>query len=318
MYFADELAVTAPASVASCGEKLELNAKTGPDRSATVPAKLTNDRLTFADGSLASVAAEAQVSESENLIRVDLTETANTVSGLFTVTYDPAVLTYTGSVSALLTAEKVANGTITLAYANGRELAADSALASLTFTANADYYDTEIVIETLQRGAADVTGETATVSVSKEAEVIAYGWSGYTNWRLTADGTLTFIPTEQTENGQTNLKNYWKVNGVLTLPWGDYADQITKVVIEEGIHDIGQMAFYEMPNLRKVVLADSVVEIRSYAFKNCTSLTDINLEVVEYIREGAFYGCSALENVTITDGTVIEDWAFSRSGVIVP
>ena len=51
---------------------------------------------------------------------------------------------------------------------------------------------------------------------------------------------------------------------------------------------------------------------------NCTTLTDINLEVVEYIREGAFYGCSALENVTITDGTVIEDWAFSRSGVIVP
>jgi hypothetical protein len=148
--------------------------------------------------------------------------------------------------------------------------------------------------------------------------VIATGWSGYTTWELTSDGVLTFSPTEQQENGQTNLKNYWKVNGVLTLPWGDYAESITKVVIEEGIHDIGQMAFYEMPNLRKVVLADSVVEIRNYAFKNCTSLTDINLEVVEYIREGAFYGCSALENVTITDGTVIEDWAFSRSGVIVP
>ena len=318
MYFADELAVTAPASVANCGEKLELNAKVGPDRSATVPAKLTNDRLTFADGSLASVAAEAQVSESENVIRVDLTETANTVSGLFTVTYDPAVLTYTGSSSTLLTAEKVENGTITLAYANGRELAADSALASLTFTANAAYYDTEIVIETLQRGAADVTGETSTVSVSKEAEVIAYGWSGYTNWRLTADGTLTFIPTEQTENGQTNLKNYWKVNGVLTLPWSAYAEQITSVVVEDGIHDIGQMAFYELPNLTTVTLGADIVEIRNYAFKNCASLTQINLENVDFIREGAFYGCSSLETVNLMDGVVIEDWAFSKTPVVLP
>ena len=313
MYFADELAVTAPASVANCGEKLELNAKVGPDRSYVVPAKLTNDRLTFADGSLASVAAEAQVSESENVIRVDLTETANTVSGLFTVTYDPAVLTYTGSTSALLTAEKVENGTITLAYANGRELSADSALASLTFTANAAYYDTEIVIETLQRGAADVTGETSTVSVSKAAEVIAYGWSGYTNWRLTADGTLTFIPTEQTENGQTNLKNYWKVSGVLTLPWSAYAEMITEVVIEDGIHDIGQMAFYELPNLKRVTLGADIVEIRNYAFKNCTSLTEINLENVDFIREGAFYGCSSLETVNLMDGVVIEDWAFSKT-----
>ena len=151
-----------------------------------------------------------------------------------------------------------------------------------------------------------------------EVKVIASGWSGYTTWELTSDGTLTFSPTELTENGQTNLKNYWKVGGVLTLPWSGYAEQITKVVVKEGIHDIGQMAFYEMPNLQEVVLADSVVEIRNYAFKNCQNLTDINLEVVEFIREGAFYGCTALEDVSFADGVVIEDWAFSRTDVIVP
>ena len=144
--------------------------------------------------------------------------------------------------------------------------------------------------------------------------VIAEGWSGYTTWVLTDDGTLTFNPTDQKlENGKTNLKNYWKVEGVLTLPWSAYADLITKVVIGEGIHDIGQMAFYELPNLTEVVLPDSAVEIRNYAFKNCPKLTTINLEVVEYIREGAFYGCAALENITLTEGTVVEDWAFTRT-----
>ena len=147
-----------------------------------------------------------------------------------------------------------------------------------------------------------------------EVEVIASGWSGYTTWVLTSDGTITFTSSgEKLENGESNLKNYWKVNGELTLPWGEYAEQITKVVINEGIHDIGQMAFYELPNLVEVVLPESAVEIRNYAFKNCSKLTTINLEVVEFIREGAFYGCSALENVSFTDDVVIEDWAFSRT-----
>ena len=149
--------------------------------------------------------------------------------------------------------------------------------------------------------------------------VIATGWSGYTTWTLTADGVLTFVPSgEKLENGETNLKNYWKVNGVLSLPWGEYAEQITKVVVSEGIHDIGQMAFYELPNLTEVQLPSTIVEIRGYAFKNCAKLTTINLENVDFIREGAFYGCAALENISFLNGVVIEDWAFSKTPVVLP
>ena len=119
-------------------------------------------------------------------------------------------------------------------------------------------------------------------------------------------------------NGETNLKNYWKVNGKLTLPWSEYAEMITTVVIEDGIHDIGQMAFYELPNLTEVQLPSTIVEIRGYAFKNCAKLTTINLENVDFIREGAFYGCAALENVSFLNGVVIEDWAFSKTPVALP
>ena len=102
-------------------------------------------------------------------------------------------------------------------------------------------------------------------------------------------------------------------NGVLTLPWSAYADMITTVVISDGIHDIGQMAFYELPNLTTVELGTDIVEIRNYAFKNCKALTSINLENVDFIREGAFYGCSALENIDLMDGVVIEDWSFTKT-----
>ena len=151
-----------------------------------------------------------------------------------------------------------------------------------------------------------------------EVQTLAEGWSGYTVWKLTDDGVLTVTPTEEKYNGETNMKNYWKVNGVLTLPWGDYAEIITKVVIEEGVNDIGQMAFYELPNLVEVVLPESAVEIRHYAFKNCAKLTTINLEVVEVICEGAFYGCAALEDVQFANNVTIGDWAFSKTPVQIP
>ena len=151
-----------------------------------------------------------------------------------------------------------------------------------------------------------------------EPEIVAEGWSGYTTWTLTSDGTLTVSPTEQRYNGKCNMANYHKINGVLTLPWSAYADQITKVVIEEGVNAIGQMAFYGLPNLTEVVLADSVQDIRNYAFKGCESLTDINLGKVLVLREGAFYGCSSLTDVDYSGAVVIAEWVFSKTGVIFP
>ena len=147
-----------------------------------------------------------------------------------------------------------------------------------------------------------------------DSDVIASGWSGYTTWVLTADGTLTFSPSGQSEGGQCNLRNYWKVGGVLTLPWGEYADMITAVVIEEGIHDIGQMAFYGLTNLKSVTLPSTVVEIRDCAFKGCTSLTEINFPAgLKEIRQSAFYGCTSLCKVVIPASvTVIEEYAFAH------
>ena len=148
-----------------------------------------------------------------------------------------------------------------------------------------------------------------------EPEVIASGWSGYTTWRLTDDGVITFSPTEERFNGKCNMANYHKVNGVLTLPWADYADLIETVVIEEGIHAVGQMAFYELPNLQTVILPESVEEVRNYTFKNVTTLQSINLENVSIIGEGAFYGCTGLTDVNLSGFVTVGDWAFAHSGI---
>ena len=153
-----------------------------------------------------------------------------------------------------------------------------------------------------------------------EPQVIASGWSGYTLWTLTDDGTLTVSPSGQTlDNGKCNMRNYSKdANGVLTLPWSDYAELIETVVVEEGVNAVGQMAFYSLPNLKTVVLAESVDEIRNYAFKNCSALESVNLENVAAICEGAFYGCSSLTDVTFSGFVTVGEWAFAHSGVTYP
>ena len=185
--------------------------------------------------------------------------------------------------------------------------------ANINGMLKAETPDTYTVV--YQKAGVELNRTTVTVK-APEAKVIAEGWSGYTTWVLTDDGTLTFSPTEERWNGKCNMANYHKVGGVLTLPWSAYAETITKVVVEEGIHAVGQMAFYGLPNLKTVVLADSVEEVRNYAFKNVTSLTTINLENVMFIREGAFFGCSGLKDLTFLSGVVIEDWAFSYTDII--
>ena len=58
-----------------------------------------------------------------------------------------------------------------------------------------------------------------------------------------------------------NLKNYWKVNGVLPLPWRAYAEMINNVIISDGILDIGRMAFYGCSPQENINFVDSVSDI---------------------------------------------------------
>ena len=249
-------------------------------------------------------------------VRIMASEAKTVSDGKLVVTYDSAKMTYVGTKAwsdEVTLSVNPSAGKIILAFASA-EAADAGELFALDFIAFVPG-TASIAIDGssyLTGVEADLAQETS-FEITERVSVIAEGWSGYTTWKLTDDGTLTFTPSEQKlEDGQTNMKNYWKVNGVLTLPWTNYAEKITKVVIEEGIHDIGQMAFYELPNLTEVQLPESAVEIRGYAFKNCKSLTTINLEVVEFIREGAFYGCTSLNEVNLAEGVVVEDWAFSK------
>ncbi|MBQ7499976.1 MAG: leucine-rich repeat protein [Clostridia bacterium] len=55
--------------------------------------------------------------------------------------------------------------------------------------------------------------------------------------------------------------------------WLVYADQITSVVIEEGITGIGSSAFEDLVNLESVTLSSTVAQIGLNSFNNCPSIS---------------------------------------------
>ena len=133
---------------------------------------------------------------------------------------------------------------------------------------------------------------------------VASGWSGMTQWTLTEDGTMRVY-------GSGSMKNY---TSKTAMPWYAYADQITQLVVEDGVTAIGNYAFYGMPALESAQIAETVTAIGDYAFKNCSELVSANLPTgLSSLGDSAFYACSSLEAVEIPASLyTIKPYAFKN------
>lgn len=120
---------------------------------------------------------------------------------------------------------------------------------------------------------------------SKESNIIYYDNIYFTMYDYTSD-TLV-IPS--TING-TSIK---KITGI------NYSN-VKKVVIEEGIEEIGDYAFLGMDNLEEITLPSTLKKIGKYAFVKCTSIHEIHIpKSVTYIGQNAFEGWNENQTVEI-------------------
>jgi len=85
----------------------------------------------------------------------------------------------------------------------------------------------------------------------------------------------------------------------------EYLNDVTALVIEEGISEIGARAFAYLPNLESVEFKGDVT-LGTYAFRNCSSLKSVTFDGDAYIGRYAFYGCSALEEINVPDDASID------------
>ena len=86
----------------------------------------------------------------------------------------------------------------------------------------------------------------------------------------------------------------------------------TSYTIPDSVTEIGSSAFYNCSSLTNITIPDSVMSIGNSAFSQCTSLTNITIpNSVTTIGGWAFSYCSSLTNITIPDSvTEIEFAAF--------
>ena len=97
-------------------------------------------------------------------------------------------------------------------------------------------------------------------------------------------------------------------------PWYSSRSSINKVVIADGVMSIGSYAFSYCQNLTSITIGNSVTLIGNRTFYNCSSLTSITIpDSVPSIGSYSFYNCSSLTSVIIGDGvTNIGNYSFSN------
>lgn len=114
-------------------------------------------------------------------------------------------------------------------------------------------------------------------------------------WKLSSDGILTI-------SGDGSMADYG-TSSTREAPYRMYQDQITAVVVEEGVTRIGQCAFVGLRNVKQVALADSIETISYEAFYGDRSLTEIEIpSSVKHLDAEAFLNCAALEKVILHEG----------------
>lgn len=176
-------------------------------------------------------------------------------------------------------------------------------------------------------------------NIKETQEMIAnYSTTEENTWDVSANGDGSVIATLSddgilTISGEGNMKN-WK-RTYYSSDWHKNKGKVIKIVIEEGVTNIGDNAFedcsrltrisipssvtsigdgafYCADSLKKVNIPEGVTSIGDEAFRECTGLVSANIpSSVETVGNNAFNACSNLTNINISEGvTKIGDYAF--------
>ena len=138
-----------------------------------------------------------------------------------------------------------------------------------------------------------------------------------------------FIPDEETSNGNDSIKDTQseEIDGkdfmIEEKVLCKYLGTKSKVVIPDGVTNIGNDAFRDCSSPTSIIIPEGVTDIGSSAFENCSSLISVNIpDSVSSIGDHAFMGCKLLTSVTIPDSvtsigeSVFEDCT-SLSSVVI-
>lgn len=168
----------------------------------------------------------------------------------------------------------------------------------------------------------NITGDRTLYAVFTEYEIVlASGNCGghfdtptSIKWAINPDYVLTF-----TLNASAALYAQSYTITSNSQPWSAYLDEITSVIIGEGIRGVGVRNFDGCSALTAVSFPSTMRTLAGYAFVDCTSLASIEFPAaLKYINKNCFSGCTALESATFerTAGWGVYEGSTTSSGVV--
>ena len=131
---------------------------------------------------------------------------------------------------------------------------------------------------------------------------------------------LGIIPTSGT-CGENALWELDEENGILTIsgtgsvderPWANAAAQIQTVIVEEGITALGDRVLYDLDNVTRIELPDTLTTLGKGTFSSCGNLESMVIPTgITEIPDELFSWCQKLISVELHDGiTAIGSGAF--------
>jgi hypothetical protein len=126
------------------------------------------------------------------------------------------------------------------------------------------------------------------------------GTTGNLDWKLDEAGVLVIY-------GMGEMPDYSYPD---FAPWSHLNNIIYTVIIEDGVTNIGNYAFYDHGKLFFVDIPWSVKHIGEVAFGNCSELTSVDIpSSVTEIDNAAFHSCQNLTSVTLPSLLDVIEWS---------
>jgi dephospho-CoA kinase len=90
--------------------------------------------------------------------------------------------------------------------------------------------------------------------------------------------------------------------------------KLVDISLPKGLKGIPEGLFWKSSALNRVIVPEGITQIGSYAFSGCLSLTEIKLpSTVTVLDKNAFSNCSALSDIVLPDGNIDRRLLASRA-----
>lgn len=199
----------------------------------------------------------------------------------------------------------------------GTDAAADGMADLATADAAAD--DT-VDLSAAAASADGTTADTATTYVDANGETVidnsaeAIG-SRRMGVRRAASANVAATATVSSSGSLSTGVTWDLTSGILTIsgngamddytaeteqPWYSFANQITGIIVSEGVTSIGNYAFQKLTKASSASLPSTLTSIGDSAFEGCTALTAVTVpEKVASVGKNAFDGCTAMTDIYV-------------------